>query len=90
MSIAMIIANGPNSVKIPCLTFATVEEAETFLTDIFGPAGEWGWGDEEDEEGMREHSEHFFKSYHDSCGGIYSYSVQEVQHGQPIVKFDLD
>jgi len=88
MSIAMIIANGPNSVKIPCLTFATVVEAEAFLTDIFGPAGEWGWGGTE--EGMRDHSEHFFKSYYDGCGGVYSYSVQEVQHGQPIVKFNLD
>ncbi len=87
---AMIVALGENDLAIPCLMFATVVEAEKFLTDRFGAvsrADRWLVGGDAN---MRERAEDFFLDYYDGCGGIYSFMVCEVKYGQPIIAFDLD
>jgi hypothetical protein len=85
MAIAMVVANCANGLKIPCLTFATVKEAEVYLTDIFGPPDYIGR-----RRAMSDCADKFFTSYYDGCGGVHSFTVAEVQHGQPFVAFDLD
>jgi hypothetical protein len=91
MSIAVVVARGANDVKIPCLTFETVEAADTFLTDILGPAdGAGRYGSHLSEAQVADCADKFFLYYYDGCGGIYSFVVLEVEHGQPIVGFDLD
>lgn len=90
MSIAVVVAVCANDSRIPCLTFPTVEEAEGFLTDIFGPVASPGWGSNKSEAEIRDLAGHFFTTYYDGCGGVYSFYVQEIQHGKPFVRFDLD
>lgn len=91
MSIAVIVANGANDLEIPCLTYATVKEAEEFLTDLLGPANDLGWwGSELDEGEMNEIINRFFTSYYDGCGGVDFFSIEGVEHGKPFVGWDLD
>jgi hypothetical protein len=89
-TIAVIVGLGTNDLEIPCLTFATVAEAERFLTARFGPAdsrGRWGPVASHD---MRYCADDFFFAYHDGCGGLDFFEVRTVRHGKPIVSFDLD
>jgi hypothetical protein len=94
MSIAVIIARGANNLEIPCMTFATVEEAEAYLTKVCGPPDECRvWGRvrlRTDEHIMGNRADKFFTSYYDGCGGCLGFSVRKVEHGKPFVGWDLD
>ncbi len=87
-TLAMIVAIGENYLEIPCLTFATVKEAEQFLTDRFGPPSRGQWGPIATRD-MRHCAGDFFTAYYDGSGGIDTFEVHTVQHGKPIVMFDL-
>ena len=91
MSIAIVIAESA-SLKIPCLTFATIEEAEAFLTKICGPPVRGVWArclTREDKDKMDDMSDHFFTSYYKGCPP-FCFRVREVEHGKPFVGWDLD
>jgi hypothetical protein len=91
MSIAVVVGMGSNSVEVPCLTFETVEAADTFLTGILGPANDAGYyGRHLSEAQIRGYADKFFRSYYDGCGGVWSFVIREVEHGQPIAVFNLD
>jgi hypothetical protein len=89
-TVAVVVALGENEVAVPCLTFATVAEAVTFMTDRLGLTNHLGQWAIHDYDGMRDYVKDFFHDYHDDCGSINAFVVREVQHGQPIVSFDLD
>ena len=90
MTLAVILYNSADGQEIPCLTMPTVADAESFLTDIFGPAdGDNVWGQGR----VAQFDNHFFTSYYDgydNWGDIISFSVREVQHARPIVGFRVD
>jgi hypothetical protein len=89
--IAVVVALGANRVEIPCLTFATGAEANTFCADVLGPADASGrYGGHLSETQIAECADSFFRDYYDGCGGVYSFEVREVAHGKPIACFDLD
>lgn len=94
MSIAVVMAIGANMLEIPCLTFATVEEAEAYLTDKCGPSDNGRWADcrtmEDETRFFDDLSGYFFRGYYDGCGGIGHLEVREVEHGQPFVCWNLD
>jgi hypothetical protein len=92
----MIVALGENNLAVPCLMFATVVEAERFLTVRFGPMNETprygygGWWGPVTPDDMRYGAADFFTAYHDGCGGIDAFEVRTVKAGKPIAAFDLD
>jgi len=91
MSIAVVVACCGNGLRIPCLTFATVEEADAMLTGIFGSPSRGGrYGGNKNEEEMYHLAEKFWTGYYDGCGGVYGYVVEEVDHGEPFIRFSLD
>jgi hypothetical protein len=81
---------------MPCLTFATVGEAEAFLTDVLGEPDvltnpvtrRWSVDDSSDD--FYKQMEHFFIDCCDGNSDIWAFEVREVQHGKPIISFDLD
>jgi hypothetical protein len=88
VSVAMIVARvEKSSQSMTCLTFATVVEAERFLTDRFGAHdcnGRWHPDDADD---MRTFADDFFLEYWDECGGIASFTIYTAQHGKPFIAF---
>jgi hypothetical protein len=90
VTMAMIVALGENNLAVPCLTFATVDEAEAFLTVRFGNANKWGRWVMHDYGSVCDYIKDFFLEYNDGCGGIYSFEIHTVKAGKPIVSFDLD
>lgn len=91
MSIAVVIAEG--ALNIPCLTFATVEEAEAFLTKICGPPTRGAWArciTREEVDKMDNMACHFFTSYYEGCGSPFCFRVREVEHGKPFIGWDLN
>ena len=57
------------------------------------------WLVPEFEEYVRDHGEDgpeeiffyaFFNHYYSGCGGVYSFSINEIELGKPIVGWDLD
>jgi hypothetical protein len=90
---AVVVAIGEtNTVAVPCLTFATVVEAERFLAVRFGRPDSNGHYGPIAKHFMAHGADDFFTDYRP--GDVYDYidafEVREVQHGKPIVAFDLD
>ena len=85
---AMIVAHVElSSQSFTCLTFATVVEAERFLTDRFGPADDNGRYGPIEQDLMRLCAGDFFLEYWDECGGINAFTICASQHGKPFTAF---
>jgi len=98
-----IIGIGPNSLEIPLVILASMEEAEKFVdqfpkdpkypknlsSDFAEEIGEY----EQDEEG---NSHPLYKKlfkdgdYYAGCGGCYSLEIRPVVFGEPMVGWNLD
>ena len=87
-SVAMVVAHVELSAQsFTCLTFATVAEAERFLTIRFGCGdGNGRWYPASDGD-MKDQAEDFFLEYWDECGGIASFTINAAQHGKPFTVF---
>jgi hypothetical protein len=86
----VVVALGENEVAVPCLTFATLPDAQEFLRDRFGRPDFNGHYGPVSSHFMRHGADDFFTAYEDGCGGIDAFEIREVQHGKPIAAFDLD
>ena len=90
MTIAMIVAMGPNSVEVPCLWFEEVGAAKSYLNDLFGPADYHDRWHPASVVQLKSLADLFFTDYYDGCGGVWGFTVKEVEAGRPFVPFNLD
>lgn len=99
-SFAVIIAEGPNDVRVPCLIFQRLAEAKAYMEKFGLQSGTWqgfNWVESKDglsylvdEDWIEENSSHFFTDYYGGCGEVNSFTIEVVAPGEKFVGWDLD
>ena len=102
MSLAALVARGPNDIMIPSLVFSSLEKGleeckkilgEDYKThDISGKTMyQWHLLKKEKKYKIdKEITDQLFTSYYDGCGGIEAVVLREVDEGTPFVAWNLD
>ena len=88
--VAVVIASGPNDLKIPRLVFPTVDETRSYLIkqglESEGP-NSFSLEEESEEEG---YYKPYFLDCYTGCGGPYRLTIREIEMGQPFIEWNLD
>jgi hypothetical protein len=93
----MLVANA-GDLEIPCRFSYDKDKLEKALTDAF-PEGKWEDGsfkveyeweatEEDEKNGTGWYS--IFVSYYDGCGGIFEFTIEEVEVDKIVCSFSLD
>lgn len=93
--VTVLIAQGPNSVDIPCRFFENMETGLGKCRKILGvepkklAANEYLF-EIDLEEASSEISEELFTGYYYGCGGVYGLLLKQVPFDTKFLEFDLD
>jgi len=94
MQFAVVIAEGPNSVEVPCRIFSDLAKAEAFCDELLKDAEK-----SKEEDGIRYYyqdeisdniAEVMFTNYYGGCGECYAFTLKLVNENEKFVGFDLD
>jgi hypothetical protein len=97
----MLVANA-GDISIPCRFSYDKDKLKKVLTDAF-PEGGWnndgkeesfniryGWEATEEDEKNNTGWFSIFTNYYDGCGGIYNFTLEEVEVDKVLFGFSLD
>lgn len=102
--ISVLIAGGPNNVRIPCRMFENIEVGKKRCDELFGFEGKpfengksyyYGvdldkFDDSEEAENAKRISNELFTDWYYGCGGVDGFTLKEVSFDTKFVGFDLD
>jgi len=95
--VVVLIADGPNEVRVPCRIFPDMDTAKDRCDEIFGMEAKLTKSgnviydkDLEREEDPYPISNELFTSFYYGCGGAYRFSLAEVDFDTKFVGFNLD
>lgn len=98
--ITVLIAYGPNSIKIPCMVFDNMDQGKVFCDSLFGTIGIMPYSskdcsvrylvDLDERDDTETISKTLFTRHYYGCGGPGPFVLKEVPVCESFIGFDLD
>ncbi len=86
----MLIAVGPNDIRMPCRFSKKKETLLAFVDGVFPDNKKLSTGQIYVEDAQQEQFDQVFTDYYDGCGEVWAFEIEEVPLDQKVLEWDLD